>query len=174
MNPSAMTPGEEIVEPQSTEEEECTRAIQETPADSQHRAEEPAAEAFDAAEGIEAVTRAVAEGCNAEGTATDEPQVTGARHGSAFCELAAFSMQTTSGHLASPQEIASRLIELGLSSEESEWFAGNIDLGLRASASSCQLDVMKYLVEECGADVDAGDEVRQHTDSNRLLVWFGG
>ena len=165
-----MTPDEEMLEPQPTEEE-CTRAADQTPVD---RAEEPAAEAFDAAEGIEAVTRAVAEGCNAEGTATDEPQVTGARHGSAFCELAAFSMQTTSGHLASPQEIASRLIELGLSSEESEWFAGNIDLGLRASASSCQLDVMKYLVEECGADVDAGDEVRQHTDSNRLLVWFGG
>ena len=86
-----MTPGEEMLEPQPTEEEECTRAIQETPADSQHRAEEPAAEAFDAAEGSEAVTGAAAEGCNAEETATDEPQVTSARHGSAFCELAVFS-----------------------------------------------------------------------------------
>ena len=86
-----MTPGEEIVEPQSTEEEECTRAIQETPADSQHRAEEPAAEAFDAAEGSEAVTGAAAEGCNAEETATDEPQVTSARHCSVFCKLAVLS-----------------------------------------------------------------------------------
>ena len=84
-----MTPGEDMHEPQPTEEEDCTRATQETPVDSQHRAEEPVAAAC-AAEGGEAVTRAAAEGCNPEETATDEPQVTSARNCSAFCELAAF------------------------------------------------------------------------------------
>ena len=112
-----MTPGEDMHEPQPTEEEDCTRATQKTPVDSQHRAEEPAAEAFDA-EGSEAVTRAAAEGCNPEETTTDESQVTSARNCSAFRELAGFLMQRTSGHLASPEEIVS-LMELGLSPEES-------------------------------------------------------
>ena len=31
-------------------------------------------------------------------------------------------------------------------------------------------DVVKYLVEECKADVNVRDEVNQHTESNRLLV----
>ena len=35
-------------------------------------------------------------------------------------------------------------------------------------------DVVEYLVEECNADVNARDEVKQCTESNRLLVWFGG
>ena len=82
-----MTPGEDMHELLPTEEEDCTRATQETPVDSQHRAEEPAAEAFDA-EGSEAVTRAAAEGCNPEEITTDEPQVTSARNCSAFCDLA--------------------------------------------------------------------------------------
>ena len=33
-----------------------------------------------------------------------------------------------------------------------------------------KLDVVKYLVQECGADVNARDEVTQPTQSNRLLV----
>ena len=37
-----------------------------------------------------------------------------------------------------------------------------------------KLDVVKYLVEECEADVNAEDQVKQPTESNRLLVWFGG
>ena len=37
-----------------------------------------------------------------------------------------------------------------------------------------ELDVVKYLVEECKADVNATDKVKQRTESNRLVVWFGG
>ena len=37
-----------------------------------------------------------------------------------------------------------------------------------------QLDVVKYLVEECKADINARDTVKQRTESNRLPVWFGG
>ena len=83
-------------------------------------------------------------------------------------------MQTTSGHLASPQEIASRLIELGLSSEKSVKYAKNTDLGLRAAAREGKLDVVKFLVAECEADVNARHDVKQPTQSNRLLVLFGG
>ena len=36
-----------------------------------------------------------------------------------------------------------------------------------------QLGVVKYLVEECEADVNVRGEVKQRTESNRLLVWFG-
>ena len=45
---------------------------------------------------------------------------------------------------------------------------------LMHAASAGQLDVVEYLVEECEADVNARDEVRQPTESNMLLVWFGG
>ena len=37
-----------------------------------------------------------------------------------------------------------------------------------------KLDVVKYLVEECNADINVRDEVKQRTESNMLLVWFGG
>ena len=37
-----------------------------------------------------------------------------------------------------------------------------------------QLDVVKYLVEEYKADANVGDKVKQRTESNRLLGWFGG
>ena len=49
---------------------------------------------------------------------------------------------------------------------------GNIAL----LCASCEghLDVVKYLVEECNADVSARNKVKQHTESIRLLVWFGG
>ena len=83
-------------------------------------------------------------------------------------------MQRTSGHLASPQEIASRLIELGLSPEESEKYAGDKVIGLRTAASAGQWNVVKYLLEECKVDVNARDEVTQRTESNRLLVCFAG
>ena len=83
-------------------------------------------------------------------------------------------MQRTSGHLASPEEIASRLMELGLSPEESERYAGDKDIGLHTAAADGKLDLVKYLVEECKADVNATDKVKQRTESNRLLVWFGG
>ena len=135
----------------------------------QSRAEEPAAAACAAVEGSEAVTRAAAEGCNPE---ENEPQVTSARQFLVFCELAVFLMQTTSGHLASPEEIVSRLMELGLPSEVIQSFGGDVDSGLRTAASAGQLDVVKYLVEG-KADVNARDKVKQPTASNRLLVWFG-
>ena len=35
-------------------------------------------------------------------------------------------------------------------------------------------DVVKYLVEECNADVNGTDKVKQPTESNKLPVWFGG
>ena len=72
-------------------------------------------------------------------------------------------MQRTSGHLASPQEIALRLMELGLSPEESERCAEDKDSGLRTAAADGKLDVVKCLVEECNADVNVGDKVKQPT-----------
>ena len=41
--------------------------------------------------------------------------------------------------------------------------------------ASCEvhLDVVKYMVE-CKADVSAKNKIKQHTESNRLLVWLGG
>ena len=36
-----------------------------------------------------------------------------------------------------------------------------------------KLATVKYLVE-CKADVNATDRVKQPTESNRLVVWFGG
>ena len=44
---------------------------------------------------------------------------------------------------------------------------------MRASIKG-KWDVVKYLVEECKADINARDEVSQPTESNKLLVWFGG
>ena len=35
-------------------------------------------------------------------------------------------------------------------------------------------DVVKYLVEKCKADVNTTNKVKQPTESNMLLVWFGG
>ena len=49
-----------------------------------------------------------------------------------------------------------------------------MDSRLHAVASTGHLGVVKYLVEECNADVNATDKVKQRTESNRLLVWFGG
>ena len=49
---------------------------------------------------------------------------------------------------------------------------GNTSM-MRASREG-QLDVMKYLVEECKADVNVSDKVRQPTESNMLPGWFGG
>ena len=42
------------------------------------------------------------------------------------------------------------------------------------ASSAAKLDVVKYLVEECKADINARDTVKQRTESNRLPVWFGG
>ena len=44
---------------------------------------------------------------------------------------------------------------------------------LMEASNTGQLDVVKYLVEECKADVNDRDWVTQRTESNRLLVWFG-
>ena len=82
-------------------------------------------------------------------------------------------MQRTSGHLASLEEIVSRLMELGLSPEESERCAGDKDNGLRTAAADGKLDVVKYLVEECKADVNARDVVTQHREQQAVsLVWW--
>ena len=37
------------------------------------------------------------------------------------------------------------------------------------ASRECRLDVVKCLVEECKADVDASDKVKQLTESNRLF-----
>ena len=50
----------------------------------------------------------------------------------------------------------------------------NGNTALMHASREGRLDVVKYLVEECDADVNTGDEVKQRTESNRLLVWFGG
>ena len=44
---------------------------------------------------------------------------------------------------------------------------------MRASKEG-KLGVVKYLVEECEADVNARHKVKQPTQSNRLPGWFGG
>ena len=36
------------------------------------------------------------------------------------------------------------------------------------------LDAVRYLVEECKADVSTTEKVKQRTESNTLLVWFAG
>ena len=41
------------------------------------------------------------------------------------------------------------------------------------ASRAAKLDVMKYLVEECKADINARHKVKHCTHSNRLLVWFG-
>ena len=44
---------------------------------------------------------------------------------------------------------------------------------MMSASEAGKLDVVKYLVE-CTADVNDRNKVKQHTESNRLLVWFGG
>ena len=76
------------------------------------------------------------------------------------------------GSVTSPQEIASRLTELGLSSEESNGYAGDKDKGLCTAAVRGHLDVVEYLVE-CNADVNARDEVKaaHRRQQAASLVW---
>ena len=45
---------------------------------------------------------------------------------------------------------------------------------LMSASRAGKLVVVKYLVEECKVDVNVRDRVKQCTQSNRLLVWFGG
>ena len=53
------------------------------------------------------------------------------------------------------------------------WVLQNGETPLMYVCYTGHLDVVKYLVEKCEADVNARDEVKQPTESNMLLVWFG-
>ena len=50
----------------------------------------------------------------------------------------------------------------------------NGETALMHASQGGQLDVVKYLVEKCKADVNARNKVKQPTESNRLPVWFAG
>ena len=50
------------------------------------------------------------------------------------------------------------------------WVVQRGKTALMHASQGGQLDVVKYLVEECEADVNVRDKVKQCTQSNRLLV----